>query len=163
MQDNGKLYVMIGAPGSGKSTFAEAHRNFNENEIIVSRDNIRLKMLKDDEDYFSHESLVFKQFVEEIDKCLSYGLSVFADATHLNRKSRAKLLHALTVKPSETIAIYCKTPLELCIKQNEGRRSIPRKYVPETALRNMYKNIQRPLYEEGFDEVWTIERDGLNE
>ena len=58
------LYILCGPSGSGKSTWA----NSDERQDIayVSRDNIRLSLLKDGEDYFSHEKEVFKQFVKEI-------------------------------------------------------------------------------------------------
>lgn len=43
---------MSGAPGSGKSTWC---RNHGVSKYRVSRDEIRFSVLKDGEDYFSHE------------------------------------------------------------------------------------------------------------
>ena len=55
------LYMMIGAPGSGKSTWAKEH--LPENGVtLVSRDNIRFKLLRNDPNYFSKEKEVFKHF-----------------------------------------------------------------------------------------------------
>ena len=59
-----KLYVMIGVPGSGKSTFIK--NNKKEKDIYVSRDQIRFKYLKEGEPYFTHEKQVFKEFLFEI-------------------------------------------------------------------------------------------------
>ena len=63
-----KLYLMIGIPGSGKSTWARNRKD----GIIVSRDAIRCSFLKDGENYFSKEDLVIKDLEfftwEKLDK-----------------------------------------------------------------------------------------------
>ena len=58
------LYISCGVPGSGKSTFLKNHTK--PNEAIISRDEIRFNLLKDGEDYFSHENEVFDKFVDNI-------------------------------------------------------------------------------------------------
>ena len=62
------LYIMCGISGSGKSTFVK--NNLKENEVWISRDKIRFSLVKENEKYFSKENLVYKTFVEEIQKCL---------------------------------------------------------------------------------------------
>ena len=48
-----QLIIMCGAPGSGKSTYIEKHFiSFPGYTKVVSRDQIRFSILKDDEDYF---------------------------------------------------------------------------------------------------------------
>ena len=56
---------MVGAPGSGKSTFA---RKRFPNARYISRDEIRFSVLKPDEDYFSKEKLTWKMFIDAIQK-----------------------------------------------------------------------------------------------
>ena len=48
------LYILSGCPASGKSTFGKKMSKIT-GIPIVSRDEIRFSLLKDDEDYFSHE------------------------------------------------------------------------------------------------------------
>ena len=87
-----KLYIMCGIPGSGKSTYAKTYLT---NTLYVSRDEIRFKLVKEDEDYFSKENEVFDTFIAKINEGLRQSLDVVADATHLNSKSRLKLLACL--------------------------------------------------------------------
>lgn len=54
------LYVMIGIPGSGKSTWAKANKK--EKDIYVSRDEVRFSLLQDGDEYFSKEKEVLKEF-----------------------------------------------------------------------------------------------------
>ena len=83
-----QVYIRSGAPGSGKSTW---RRNHGVSKYRVSRDEIRFSVLKDGEDYFSHEKETFKMFIDAIKKKVTeYGI-VFIDASHLEFYSRRKL------------------------------------------------------------------------
>ena len=54
-----QLWIMVGVPGSGKDYWIDKHiSSFNGNVKVISRDKIRLSILKDGEDYFSHEKEV---------------------------------------------------------------------------------------------------------
>ena len=83
-----KLYLMMGIPGSGKSTYLKTR--FIERLRVISRDEIRFSMVKEDEEYFSKEKEVYAEFISQIKEALKFEAEVFADATHLNETSRAK-------------------------------------------------------------------------
>ena len=87
-----KLYIVMGTPGSGKSTWIQNH--LDEHSVWVSRDDVRFSMVAEDEEYFSKEKQVFKEYTRRINNALENGYDVFADATHLNKASRNKLLTA---------------------------------------------------------------------
>ena len=55
-----KLYILCGPSGSGKTTWANT--NDMQDVMYVSRDEVRMRYLKEGEDYFSHEKEVFKTF-----------------------------------------------------------------------------------------------------
>lgn len=146
---------MVGIPGSGKSTYLRLNEKyFNPSHVIVSRDAIRFSMLKDGDDYFSKETAVFNKFVKLISQGLVMYDEVYADATHLNKISRTKLLNALRpyLRDVELYAIVIKVPLDQAVIQN-GQRS-GRARVPDSALVNMHKNFTIPTLEEGFKEIW---------
>ena len=151
---NGKLFMLMGTPGSGKSTFIQKHMNHGT-DIWISRDAIRFSMIKENEEYFSKENEVFKKFIYEINLYLSEGKNVFADATHLNKQSRAKVLRALTVKPREVSVIWLQTPLNECIEHNELRRGT-RSYVPVDQLTRMAYRLQMPTINEGINKVYIV-------
>jgi len=50
------VYIMCGCPGSGKTTWLKDH--VKPGSAIISRDAIRFSLLKEGEDYFSHEEEV---------------------------------------------------------------------------------------------------------
>mgnify|MGYP002526480629 CR=1 FL=1 len=112
------LYILCGPSGSGKSTWAT---NFIKDKRIayISRDNIRLSIIKEEEDYFSHEKEVFKQFVKAIAEYLIAGNDCIADATHLNMFSRCKLMQALDMytKEYEIIYVVFNTDVGTCISR----------------------------------------------
>jgi len=149
---NGKLILVMGCPGAGKSTFLKNHV---DEGTIISRDEVRYSMVSENEEYFSKEKAVFKEFVKQIQENLAKGINVYADATHLTQKSRHKLLAAIKVEPSETDLIWINTSEKECIKHNENRIGT-RGYVPEDVLHRMFLSIQRPNLDEGFDKIYII-------
>ena len=134
-----RLYILCGLPASGKSTFAW---NFIKNNDIryVSRDEIRFSMIKENEEYFSHEKEVFKKFAGTIAQTLIDGFDVIADATHLNHISRDKLIRAIDQYTIEYTITYIvlETSLETCIKRNTLREGRAR--VPDSVMKSMAEN-----------------------
>ena len=153
-----KLYVMIGAPGSGKSTFA---KKYISNAKYISRDEIRFSILAEDEPYFSKEDQVYREFIWEIYNSLKNEEDVVADATNLNDKSRSKLFEAIPLDLSKykVIAVYMNTPLKTCLERNELRKGVGRTYVPPQYLRRMFFNKTNPTFTEYkgvFNEIWNV-------
>ena len=148
-----KMYVMIGAPGCGKSYYIKQH--LKDNEIVISRDAIRFNMLKDTDAYFSKEKQVYNEFIKQINAAIADDRDFYVDQTSLNRGARAKLFSHLERKPNKIIAIYMNTPLEKILYQNSLRTG--RALVPEDAVINMFNSIEKPTKAEGFDEIWEVE------
>lgn len=142
------LYLMVGCPGSGKSFYAKYYLQ-DENTHIVSRDEIRFSLLEEKDNYFAKEDEVFKIFVNKIKEELNNGFNVIADATHLNKRSRVKLLSHLHLDTDEVevIPIVMRTPLDICIKRNDTRKGT-RAYVPPASIADMYDNCTKPDFEE---------------
>jgi predicted kinase len=146
----GDLFVMMGVPGSGKTTLAKKLVEDKPNTVRVSRDDIRFFLLEKGDEYFAKEDKVFKTFTETIDKYLAEGKNVIADATHLNWGSRKKLINNLTVKPDQILIVYVKVPLEKALKQNELRKGT-KSYVPPEVIKNMWESLKPPaVYENDF-------------
>lgn len=142
------LYVMCGPSGCGKSTWAQNFIETNENVKWVSRDKIRFSLLKDGEDYFANEKEVFKIFIKSIADGLENGLTVIADATHLNMFSRCKLIQALDMytKEYEIIYVVFHTDIDTCLAHNANRSGLAN--VPETVIRNMCRDFRIPTMDE---------------
>lgn len=153
MMINKVFIVMCGVPGSGKSTWAKRFLNEHKKTKLVSRDEIRFAMVKEDEPYFSKEKQVYSEFIKQIKEGLKDENihTVIADATHLNISSRKKLFNSLGEKIFEDVIVVCRyfdIGVENCIKFNELRKGT-RAYVPEDAIRNMADAFSIPTKEEG--------------
>lgn len=151
-----ELYVLVGAPGSGKSTWAQTHlSSLPTPALYVSRDIIRYSLVNEDEEYFSKEKEVYKQFISAIKHGLQKCNSVIADATHLNKNSRGKLLRSLgtSLRDVEVSAIVIQNTLEDTLSQNKMRHGT-RAFVPEEQVKKMHASMTMPAFEEGFDTIY---------
>lgn len=155
-----KLWLLVGTPGIGKSTWIENHKDFFPGSVnIISRDKIRFSMLKEGEDYFSHETAVWNKFVKDSANAILSVDNTVIDATHLNEASRAKILRALesSLKDVEINAIYFKGSVKTAIARNEKREGLA--YVPISAIRRMAASVTEPYFEEGFKKIYIIDVD----
>ena len=148
-----RLFIMMGAPGSGKTTWCK--NNVPKNAVYISRDEIRFSIIKDEDSYFSKEKIVYDIFINKINEALESGLDVYADQTSLNAGSRKKLINALNKKPDEIIGIYFTTPLDIVLQRNAQRTG--RALVPEDVVVNMFNSLTRPTLDEGFTEILEVE------
>ena len=140
------LYILCGAPGCGKSTFA---KQFNSDFVKwISRDEIRFQFIKSDEDYFSHEREVFRHYSKLIADTLAEGKNVLADATQLNTASRKKLTTAIDLNFTEYSIVYVifTASAETCIKHNKNREG--RALVPEDIIHRMRASLTIPNHED---------------
>jgi predicted kinase len=145
----GTLYMMCGVPGSGKSTWVKNH--IPKTAAHISRDTIRFSKLKVNDDYFSKETEVFDEFCSQIKKSLEKGIDVYADATHLNASSRAKVLNKVKDFAKSIEAICIEEPVEICLERNRLRAGLA--YVPPSVIRRMFYQYTRPEHSEGFSNI----------
>ena len=151
------LWLLVGIPGSGKSTWVREQLN-SECKHWISRDAIRFEVVQEDEEYFSKEKKVFGLFASAVQADIDsdFITDIYVDATHLNEASREKLLGRLKNLDKVNInAVLFNIPLEVCLERNAQRTG--RACVPETAIRNMYKNLTDPaLDKRQYDKIIEI-------
>ena len=136
------LYLMVGAPGVGKSTYANNFiKSYDKPIKIVSRDAIRFSLLNDGAPYFSKEKAVFSKFIKEINEGLDEG-DVIADATHINEVSRMKLINKVDLSKCKVSCIVVNTDETTAIKRNHLREGRAR--VPDSAISENYARFTHP-------------------
>lgn len=147
-----ELKVMVGVPGSGKSTWVKQEVARIEEEhrttCVVSRDFVRQSILTDRDSYFDKETEVFNEFVRQINEAMELGIDVvFADATHISPASRAKLLGRLIADPHTRLTFeVIDVPTEVALERNAQRTGFAR--VPDSAIKKMKKGFSIPAEKE---------------
>ena len=139
------LWVMCGVPGSGKSWVAKHILMRGLGWRYVSRDDVRFEIVKDDEEYFSHETKVYNEFIRRIKTALNEEgvFNVIVDATHINWASRRKLLKALNLDGDSVICVVVQNEMDEIIENNESRSG--RAVVPRAVVRRMSNQMTDPL------------------
>lgn len=145
-----KLYILCGMPGSGKSHWAETHKE-GLNAVVHSSDAIRAELGNVNDQ--SKNELVFKILHQRIKDDLKAGKNVIYDATNLSRKNRVHFIkNELRNIPCEKICVLFATPWEMCCARNFARD----RQVPVEVLVRMYKNFETPTIYDGFDDVQIV-------
>ncbi len=147
-----KFIMMVGLPGSGKSTIAK-ELSIMENADLHSSDNLREELFGDAKNQDSN-GLIFQELYKRISRDLLEGTSVIYDATNLGYKKRKSLLEKLKVGCYKECYMVA-TPYEKCQKQNCARS----RRVPEKVIENMYRGIFVPQYFEGWDHIEIVFND----
>lgn len=145
------LYVMVGIPGSGKSTEAHKMIEADPSIIYISRDLVRMSIVKDNEHLFSHEDEVYGVFCDDVAAALADKHDVIADATHMSHGARSKLINALakrgmTADKYDIVFICMDVSIEECIRRDDSREG--RAHVTAPVIRRMARSLSRPAIDE---------------
>lgn len=146
------LILVCGCPGSGKTTWIK--NNLTEKDVHVSRDEIRFSLIKEGEEYFSHENEVYQIFWNTINEKLKLGFNVFADQTNLTPKARKYLINHIEGYDKLKI-VWVDVPIEVALSRNENRKGTLA-YVPPKVIRNMRVSFITPSEKEGFNSITKV-------
>ncbi|MEU4493992.1 polynucleotide kinase-phosphatase [Streptomyces sp. NPDC023998] len=144
------LVVLIGATGSGKSTFARKH--FKPTEVISS--DFCRGLVADDENDQSASGDAFDVLHYIAGKRLAAGRLTVVDATSVQPESRRQLVQLARQYDVLPIAIVLDLPEEVCAERNAARpdrAGMPR-HVIQRHRRELRRSL-RGLEREGFRKV----------
>lgn len=151
-----KLYVLVGVPASGKSTWIY-NQLWATNCKLVSSDRYVEAYAKWCNKTYSE---VFEEYmpkalelmVDEVRYAQSQRMDIIWDQTSTTRAARRK---KLTMLPEyDAIAIVFRTP----DPEEHARRlaSRPGKIIPQEVVEDMINRFEMPTEEEGFKEIWYV-------
>lgn len=146
------LVLLVGASGSGKSSFAKKH--FAQYEI-VSSDACR-GIVSNDENNQAASNDAFELFYYIISMRLKKGLLTVADATNIQPDARKKLISIARSFHVLPVAIVFDMPQELCENRNKERTD---RNVPPHVIRRQLQDLKRSLKsikKEGFKKLYTF-------
>ena len=144
-----ELTLMVGLPGSGKSTYAKSLQN--DITIVLYSDAIS-KELWGDENEQKNKDIVFKTLYKRARNLLLSGKNVIIDATNILKLDRARSLNRFADLNIKRKAIIIDTPIDECIRRNQLRE----RKVPVSVIREFATKYVEPTLEEGFDEILRI-------
>ena len=146
------LVLLVGASGSGKSSFAKKH--FAQYET-VSSDACR-GIVSNDENNQAASNDAFELFYYIISMRLKKGLLTVADATNIQPDARKKLISIARSFHVLPVAIVFDMPQELCETRNQQRTD---RNVPPQVIRRQLQDLKRSLKsikKEGFKKLYTF-------
>ncbi|MFD8390658.1 polynucleotide kinase-phosphatase [Streptomyces sp. NPDC059680] len=147
------LVVLVGASGSGKSTFARRH--FKPTEVISS--DFCRGLVSDDENDQSATRDAFDVLHYIAGKRLAAGRRTVVDATSVQQDARRQLIELARKYDVLPIAIVLDVPEEVCAERNAARTDradMPRRVI-QRHIRELRRSL-RHLEREGFRKVHVL-------
>lgn len=151
------VYVLVGVPGSGKSTWA-ANQSWAADCAYISTDKlVEAEAQRQNKTY----NEVFKEYIaevavakmtDEVVDARSAGKNIIWDQTSVNVGSRKKKFQMLP--DYYHIAVVFKTPDPQELSRRLAAR--PGKTIPPAVIESMIRSWQTPTKEEGFEEIWFV-------
>jgi predicted kinase len=139
-----RIVLLVGLPGSGKSTYLE-----RLGAVGLSSDRIRQLLVDDATDQTIHDR-VFETLRYLLRQRLALGRPVtYIDATNLTPEERLPYIAIGADYHCQVEALYFNVPIEVCRERNAARQRV----VPEEALVKMREKLVPPTTAEGFARV----------
>jgi protein phosphatase len=132
------LVILIGASGSGKSTFGCRH--FKPTEVLSS-DACRA-MVCDDETNMRATRDAFELLHFIVEKRLAAGRLTVVDATNVQPGARRPLLEMASRFRRPVVGIVLDLPASVCLAWNQSRLA---RSTPEPAVRRQIEQLRRSL------------------
>ncbi len=146
------LVVLIGASGSGKSSFAREHFRLTE---VVSSDFCRGLVADDENDQAAtSDAFAVLQFIAS--KRLTQPRLTVVDATNVQREARKPLIELAKSHDLFPVAVVLDMPEALCHERNRDRADREFGAHVVRGQRNQLRKSLKHLEREGFRRVWVM-------
>ena len=151
---NNTLYIAVGLPGSGKSTYATEFIKDQRVEYLSS-DSLRAVFGKNESDQ-SVTPKVFSHIKTKVDEYLKDGKNVLVDATSVNRKERSDYIKTAKKHGAKVVAIVFKMDRQGLIDRNKKRGEQGGRVVPTNIIDRMLSKYEDPSFNEGIDVIINV-------
>jgi predicted kinase len=158
MTNKPKLYVLVGLPGSGKSTWIKNNLHLFDKDvaIISSDDYIDLKAAQEgktySQAYSEHIGAATMHAKKAFSDAVKAGKSIIVDQTNMGEKKRRSWLSQVGNK-YEKIAVVFDVPEKELFRRLAERGQRTGKHIPMAVIDDMASKYQTPTEAEGFDKI----------
>ncbi len=129
-----EMIIFIGIPASGKSSFYKDL--FFNSHIRISMDLLNTR-------YKEGKLLQY---------CFETQSKIVIDNTNVNKESRKKYIEFAQRSKYKVIGYYFDSTIQDCMERNKNRKDS----INEIGIKSKYKELEKPLYEEGFDKIFSV-------
>jgi predicted kinase len=129
--------LLIGVQGSGKTTFYK--ERFFDTHVRISRDMLGSR----------HRQRLL------LAACLEARQPFVVDDTSAAKARRAEYIEAAKAAGFRVLGFFFQTSLGDALRRNRQRPAA--RVIPAAGVAGTYKRLEPPAWEEGFDELYTVE------
>ena len=143
-----KLLILVGAPGSGKSTFARYFLRTEDNWIRVNRDDFRLMQFGDSLMIPFYEERISKMVEASVLTLLKSDTNVIIDATNTSLRTIQEMIHTYTEYADISFKVF-DLPVDELVKRCDKRYEETGKFISKSVVERNVANLKHTL--EKFD------------
>ena len=132
-----ELIILIGIPGSGKTTYYL--NNYEGTHLHINLDTLKTR---------GRETAIFKAAVDT-------NTDIVIDNTNITREKRKKYIDYVKNKNYTIVAIHFIEEPETCIQRIQSRL----RKVPAGIVHQFHKEIEKPSFDEGVHTIYTHQGD----
>ncbi|MBM0652323.1 AAA family ATPase [Capnocytophaga genosp. AHN8471] len=143
-----KILILVGAPGSGKSTFARYFLRTEDNWIRVNRDDFRLMQFGDSLMIPFYEERISKMVEASVLTLLKSDTNVIIDATNTSLRTIEDMIHTYTEYADISFKVF-DLPVDELVKRCDKRYEETGKFISKSVVERNVANLKHTL--EKFD------------
>ncbi|HEY2943647.1 MAG TPA: AAA family ATPase [Vicinamibacteria bacterium] len=138
-----EVAILVGLPGSGKTSFVRAR--------LAGHAHVSKDLMRSTRDRNSRQLALVAQ-------ALAAGRSVVVDNTNLRVADRAPLIAAARAGAARVVGYFFEATAQECLARNRTREGKAR--VPDVAIHVSRARLEPPTRAEGFDTLFIVHAEG---